>query len=63
MDANLRSGRRLETGRRSESLIYIHVYIYIFIYLFIERILQICDENALIWGFPRRIGRNVDVKC
>ena len=29
VDADLRSGRQLETGRRSESIIYIYIYIYI----------------------------------
>jgi hypothetical protein len=33
------------------------------LYYFAYMYAQICDENALIWGFPRRIGRNVDVKC
>ena len=27
VDADLRSGRRLETGRRSETIIYIFVYL------------------------------------
>ena len=27
VDADLRSGRQLETGRRSESIIYIYIYI------------------------------------
>ena len=26
VDSDLRSGRRLETGRRSESIIYIYIY-------------------------------------
>jgi len=32
VDADLRKGRRLETGRGYESILYIYIYIYIYIY-------------------------------
>jgi hypothetical protein len=36
VDADLRNGRRLETGRRSESIIQMYIYIYIYIRLKIK---------------------------
>jgi hypothetical protein len=40
---------------RFREIIHNNYTLYYFVYMYT----QICDENALIWGFPRRMFREI----
>ena len=49
VDADLRNGRRLETGRRSESIIQMYIYIYLN-----QTVLELDFRAVKFLFFPRR---------
>jgi hypothetical protein len=52
VDADLRSGRRLETGRRSESIIYIVHIVYSCVYVFSVPISYGDENKRYIYMIP-----------